>query len=169
MENIQEKERLGFEEGFLGIMAIFGAGIFVPLAIILMLVAVALRTVAPSGPQEKADVVAKRVAPVATLVVGAEPPPSPAGGEGVAAQGPGQAAYNKICMSCHAAGVAGAPKFGDKAAWEARLAQGMETLYSHALQGFQGKVGVMPPKGGLPTLSDEEVKQAVDYMVQSAK
>jgi len=71
-------------------------------------------------------------------------------------------------MVCHAAGVAGAPKLGDKAAWSARIAQGTSVLYVHAINGFQGKVGVMPPKGGSPA-SDADVKAAVDYMVSAAK
>ena len=68
-------------------------------------------------------------------------------------------------MACHGAGVAGAPKIGDKADWGPRIAQGKDTLYTHATQGFTGKKGTMPPKGGAANLSDEEVKAAVDYMV----
>ena len=65
--------------------------------------------------------------------------------------------------------VAGAPKVGDKAAWGPRIAQGKDTLYTHALQGFQGKKGVMPPKGGQAQLADADVKSAVDYMVSQAQ
>ena len=61
----------------------------------------------------------------------------------------------------------GAPKFGDKAAWEARIAQGKDTLYKHSIEGYTGKNGVMPPKGG-STASDADVKAAVDYMVSKA-
>lgn len=81
----------------------------------------------------------------------------------------GEQVYNQVCTACHAAGVAGAPKFGDKAAWAARLAQGPDTLHKHALQGFQGKSGFMPPKGGRTDLSDESVMNGVDYMVAAAK
>lgn len=81
----------------------------------------------------------------------------------------GKAVYEQACQVCHAAGVAGAPKFGDKAAWKDRLPQGKEALYEHALKGFQGKVGVMPPKGGFTALSDADVKAAVDYMVSKAQ
>jgi cytochrome c5 len=80
----------------------------------------------------------------------------------------GKTLYNGVCMACHAAGVAGAPKFGDKAAWAPRLAQGTNTLYEHAIKGFQGKSGTMPPKGGSQA-SDTDVKAAVDYMVAMAK
>lgn len=81
----------------------------------------------------------------------------------------GKATYEQACGACHAAGVAGAPKFGDAAAWKDRIAQGNDTLYEHAIKGFTGKGGVMPPKGGFANLSDDEVKAAVDYMVENAK
>ena len=74
----------------------------------------------------------------------------------------GQAIYQQTCMACHDTGVAGAPTRGDAKAWEPRLAQGIETLYDHAINGLN----IMPPKGGNASLSDEEVKAAVDYMVQ---
>ena len=76
----------------------------------------------------------------------------------------GKSTYNKICAMCHAAGVAGAPKPGDKADWGARLAQGKPVLYKHALEGFTGKKGLMPAKGGSAALSEADVKAAVDYM-----
>jgi cytochrome c5 len=81
----------------------------------------------------------------------------------------GEAAYNSICMACHAAGVAGAPKTGDKAAWAPRIAQGMDTLYTHAIKGFQGKAGMMPAKGGNAAMPDADVKAAVDFMVSKSK
>lgn len=81
----------------------------------------------------------------------------------------GKTVYDGTCIACHGAGVAGAPKFGDKAAWSARIAQGKDTLYTHAINGFQGKAGVMPAKGGNLALKDEDVRAAVDYMVAHAK
>jgi len=81
----------------------------------------------------------------------------------------GEAAYNQACVACHGAGIAGAPKFGDKAAWAPRIAQGKDTLHQHALQGFQGKNGVMPAKGGRADLTDQSVMNAVDYMVTAAQ
>jgi len=81
----------------------------------------------------------------------------------------GKKIYDSTCVACHGAGIAGAPKFGDKSAWSARIAEGNNTLYAHAIQGFQGKSGVMPPKGGNTTLPDADVKAAVDYMVSAAK
>ncbi len=64
---------------------------------------------------------------------------------------------------------AGAPKLGDKANWGPRIAQGMDKLYTNSIKGFQGKVGLMPPKGGNAALSDADVKAAVDFMVSKAK
>lgn len=81
----------------------------------------------------------------------------------------GKKIYEGTCFACHATGVAGSPKVGDKAAWKARIAQGMGTLEKHALTGFQGKTGVMPPKGGRTDLSDADVKAAIAYMVSQSK
>ena len=83
--------------------------------------------------------------------------------------GMGKKTYDSVCFVCHAAGVAGAPKFGDKAAWAPRIAKGMDTLVNNAINGFQGSAGMMPPKGGNMSLSDEEVSAAVSYMVENAK
>lgn len=81
----------------------------------------------------------------------------------------GKATYDSSCGVCHGAGIAGAPKFGDKAAWAPRIAKGAETLHTHALKGFQGKAGTMPAKGGNASLPDADVKAAVDYMMSKAK
>lgn len=80
----------------------------------------------------------------------------------------GKTVYSSACIACHGAGIAGSPKFGDKAAWAPRIAQGNAVLYEHAIKGFQGKAGMMPPKGG-SSASDDEVKAAVDYMAAAAK
>lgn len=81
------------------------------------------------------------------------------------AESGGEAVYNKACASCHNNGVAGAPKLGDKEAWEPLLAEEMSVLYQSAIKGK----GVMPAKGGHKTLTDDEVKAAVDYMVEESK
>ncbi len=81
----------------------------------------------------------------------------------------GESVYNGICTACHTPGVAGSPKLGDAAAWKDRIAQGMDMMVEHAIKGFQGKVGVMPPKGGNPSLSDEEIAAAVQYMVDKSQ
>lgn len=87
-----------------------------------------------------------------------------------AASGPpdGQKVYSSLCSACHATGAGGAPKL-EHAAWDARVAQGMEVLVSHAINGFQGASGVMPPRGGGASLSDAEVEAAVKWMVDNLK
>jgi cytochrome c oxidase subunit 2 len=77
----------------------------------------------------------------------------------------GKKTFEGVCAVCHAAGVAGAPKVGEKAIWAPRIAQGKEALYEHALKGK----GVMPAKGGNAALSDADVKASVDYMVSLSK
>jgi cytochrome c5 len=77
--------------------------------------------------------------------------------------------FQQTCSACHGAGIAGAPKAGDKAAWAPRIAKGKDTLYQHALQGFTGTSGMMPAKGGRTDAPDALVKQAVDHMVQMAQ
>lgn len=81
----------------------------------------------------------------------------------------GEQVFNAACFACHKDGVAGAPKFGDKAAWAPRIAQGMPTLFDHALKGFTGKSGNMPAKGSRPDLSDKSIQNGVEYMVKAAK
>ncbi len=81
----------------------------------------------------------------------------------------GKAVYDKACQACHNMGVAGAPKVGDVAGWTDRIKQGMATLNDHAINGYQGANGVMPAKGGNMSLSDDEVKNAVAYMVESSQ
>jgi len=81
----------------------------------------------------------------------------------------GRKVYGNSCSICHGQGVAGAPIFGDKVAWESRTAQGFEVLKKHALEGFSGESGVMPAKGGNPSLSEQEISAAVFYMIESTK
>ena len=73
----------------------------------------------------------------------------------------GKEVYDAACMSCHASGAAGAPMIGNKDQWSDRLSKGKEVLYSSAVNG----IGVMPAKGGIATLSNDEVKSAVDYLI----
>ncbi|MCP5157904.1 MAG: cytochrome c5 family protein [Gammaproteobacteria bacterium] len=79
----------------------------------------------------------------------------------VAVQLSGKEVYDKVCAACHVAGTLGAPKVGDKAAWEPRLAQGMDTLVNHALNGIRA----MPAKGGDPSLTEGNMKDAIVYML----
>ncbi len=77
----------------------------------------------------------------------------------------GQEVYDTACYICHNPGLTGAPKPGDIENWKPRIEKGIEVLYTNAISGFQGQTGVMPPKGGNLLLSDEEVRVAVDYLV----
>jgi cytochrome c5 len=104
-------------------------------------------------------------APAATTAPAA---PAPATTTAAADSGVGKSLYGKTCAMCHAAGVAGAPKPGDKEDWAPRIAQGMDTLYKHAIEGFTGKKGQMPARGG-SSASDEEMKAAVSYMVDQSR
>ena len=81
----------------------------------------------------------------------------------------GQKVYQSACIACHGAGVAGAPMVGNAAAWTDRIAAGNDRLYANAINGLVGSSGVMPGKGGNPTLSDAEVKAAVDHMVSQSQ
>ena len=76
-----------------------------------------------------------------------------------------EAIYSSSCSACHASGAAGAPKLGDKEAWAPRIKSGSEVLYISAIQGKKA----MPPKGGNISLSNEDVKAVVDYMVTKAE
>ncbi len=121
---------------------------------------------------------AARIAPVGRVAVagednsGLEPAatvPATTAAAPAAQELSGEQVYNMACVACHGAGIGGAPKLGDSDAWAGRIAQGADTLHQHAIQGFQGEAGYMPPKGGRVDLSDEAVRGAVDYMVQSAQ
>lgn len=115
---------------------------------------------------------AKRIAPVGRVAIAgqsdgagtAEPEPEP-----VAAAMSGEDIYNSSCVACHGIGIAGAPKVGDHDAWAPRIDQGLPSLYDHAINGYQGDTGMMPPKGGAMSLSDDDVKAAVDYMARMYK
>ena len=81
----------------------------------------------------------------------------------------GKTIFGNLCHSCHETGAGGAPKISDKGAWAPRIAQGLDTLVKHAIDGFTGKSGVMPPKGGNPALTDAQVKATVEWMMSQVK
>ena len=150
-------------------------GALVALTFVLFVLAQIMGALVPKEATKKAkaaeNAVAERIKPVGQLMIagGASEkvmntlvPPANAAASG-------EQTFKSTCAVCHVAGVAGAPKFGDKAAWKDRIAQAKDTLYEHALKGFQGKVGFMPAKGGNAALPDADVKAAVDYMVDAAK
>lgn len=111
----------------------------------------------------------ERLEPAGQIAVGDTAQAAAASGaqEGEAASG--ESVYESSCAACHAAGVAGAPAMGDAQAWSDRIAKGIETMYTHAIEGFQGDAGMMPAKGGNTSLSDEAVKAAVDHMIQAVE
>lgn len=102
----------------------------------------------------------------------ARPVPVPAAGlllacwiMGNTANADAETDYQQTCAACHGPGVAGAPRLGDAEAWKERIARGHQALVEHAINGFTGKQGVMPPKGGFTNLSDSRVQAIVEYMV----
>jgi cytochrome c5 len=125
-----------------------------------------------SDPAMKAAV-AERIAPVAKVAVAGQDnsalAPAQTAAAAPAADLGGEEVYNMACVACHGAGVAGAPKLGDKGAWGPRMAKGNDTLHEHAIKGFQGQAGFMPAKGGRTDLSDKSIINAVDYMVAQSK
>jgi len=93
---------------------------------------------------------AQPVAPVATLMTGPQ-------------------VYNEACIACHGSGIGGAPMVGEVAVWVPRIAQGIAVLREHAIDGYQGSTGYMPPKGARVDLSDKEINDAVDYMIAESR
>jgi cytochrome c5 len=154
-------------------------GALVALTIVLIILArVVSRNPVEATREADADYqkeVVARIGPVAKVAIAGQdnsalaPPPPAAAPAAAAADLGGEEVFNQACVACHGAGVAGAPKFGDKAAWAPRIAEGIDTLHKHALGGFQGKNGFMPPKGGRTDLTDQSVMNAVDYMVSKSK
>ncbi|AMX01306.1 c-type cytochrome [Microbulbifer thermotolerans] len=111
--------------------------------------------------------IAQRIAPVGSTCMQGDECAAAAAAPAAAGGGArsGEDIFNASCNTCHGAGIAGAPKFGDAGAWAPRIAQGMDTLYTHALNGFNA----MPAKGLCMDCSEDEVKAAVDYMVENSK
>jgi len=117
---------------------------------------------------DKAKVLASDLSPVGSLAVG-EGATQTAVVVVEAEPKSGDVVYGAACAACHASGVAGAPRYGDTADWSARIAKGADTLYTNAINGVNGSSGYMPAKGGNPSLSDEEVKAAVDYILAGSQ
>lgn len=112
------------------------------------------------------DRAVERLQPVAAVRLSGEPMPAGLAPQAPAASGPlsGEQVVQQVCAACHASGVMNAPKIGTKADWEPRLAAGYDTLLGHAIHGLRA----MPPRGGMASLSDEEVKAAVDDMLKES-
>jgi len=142
------------------LMVVIGAlvGFFVVIVILAQIVA-GMKTTDEGVDQMVEKAIIDRIKPYGAVNVGSAP-------VAVASAGAdGKGTYTASCAACHATGAAGAPKFGDKGAWKARIAQGNDTLFDHAINGFKG----MPAKGGNASLSDDAVKAAVKYMVDGSK
>jgi cytochrome c5 len=156
-------------------------GILVAFAVVLFVVARSIGS-ATQGREVMSDpeyyhAVAERTAPVEQEAVAGQnnaalaiKPPAGAtaqagGASGQALPTSGKELFEQTCSACHGAGIAGAPKAGDKAAWAPHIAKGLPTLYDHALHGFTGTTGTMPAKGGRTDAPDALVEQAVNYMV----
>jgi len=127
---------------------------------------------APQGGTQGAAPAAASAAPAAAAPAAPAAASKPAGGEAAPQQAAGGAdvaagekIYKGTCGVCHETGVAGAPKHGDKAAWQPRLAQGVDVLDKHAIEGIRA----MPPRGGNGKLSDAEVRDAVAYMIAAVQ
>ena len=112
--------------------------------------------------QERA--MSERLAPAGEVTLVGDVAGAPAAGNGGGSRS-GDDVYNTSCKTCHGAGMAGAPKFGAPDEWTARIDKGMDTLYTSAISGFQG----MPPKGLCMDCSDDELKAAVDYMIDGSQ
>lgn len=141
---------------------------FLPLVVALVLTACGEKnstgdTAAPSPAPAPAASAASTPAPQAAMVPVAAAATIAAPSAAELAKG--EKVFTTTCQACHGAGVLGAPKFGDKALWAPRIAQGMDTLHNNALNGIR----MMPPRGGNAALKDDEVIAAVDYMVSKAK
>lgn len=134
------------------------------LAAAVLLAACGPQPQAPASPETAASPAASATDSAPTPAVAAQADTAPAAAPATEANA-GQVIFNRNCSICHATGTAGAPKPGDKADWEPRLAQGMDVLYKHAIEGFTGSKGVMPARGGAGNLTDDEIKATVDYML----
>ncbi len=118
----------------------------------------------PKAPEGAASAPAVASTPAAAPAPAAASPAAASAAPQAASAGAGEALYKQTCVACHGAGVAGAPKLGDKAAWAPRVAQGLPALVQSAIKGKNA----MPPKGG-SNAPDQEIHAAVEYMVNAAK
>lgn len=107
----------------------------------------------------------ENIKPVGEVNVGEAPAPSAAAPAADAGPRSGEQVYNSACMACHATGAAGAPKVGDSGAWAPRVAKGIDTLLHNAING----INAMPAKGTCASCSDDELKSAIEYMLQNSQ
>ena len=156
-------------------------GFLVVVAILLMFLGAHIyKDHPPEQRPNAAEAVGARVAPVGAVYAGdtgraamqaAQDAAKAAAASQVAYGGTtdGKEIFGQLCHTCHETGAGGAPKISDKAAWAPRVAEGLDTLVKHAIEGYTGKSGMMPAKGGNPALTDEQVKATVTWMVDQVK
>ena len=156
-------------------------GFLVVVAILLMFLGAHIYAEHPPEQSPKAaEAVVARVAPVGAVYAGdtgraamqaAQEQAKAAAASQVAYGGTtdGKEIFGQLCHTCHETGAGGAPKISDKAAWAPRVATGLDTLVKHAIEGYTGKSGMMPAKGGNPALTDDQVKATVAWMVDQVK
>ncbi|NOR51346.1 MAG: cytochrome c5 family protein [Gammaproteobacteria bacterium] len=156
-------------------------GIMIAAAVALLNIATPALAGGDSASDMSEAAIAARIAPVGKLNTGAAfivsapvvaaPAAAPKAASTASAAAPAKAArtgeqiYSSTCMVCHAAGIAGAPKLGDSAAWAPRIATGADALLASAIKGK----GAMPPMGTCATCSADEFKSAVDYMISKSQ
>lgn len=156
----------------IGVLAIFSVGIFV----LAMKMSDLTQGIYTTSADEYQDEIRNRMQPFGEVFLpgdelvaessGASPSAVP---EPVATTLTGPQVYNEACIACHGGGIGGAPMLADTANWEPRIAQGLETLQRHAIEGYTGSAGYMPPKGGRLDLSDDEIRASVEYMVNEVE
>lgn len=146
------------------LIAVVVLAFVVPVGLMLLLVQLVLGGKKLDDTAMTTEAVAARIKPVADVRTG-DAAGAPAAAAAAAGKSDGKKIYESACIACHGTGIAGAPKFGDKAAWAPHLAHGVAGFYQSALKGKNA----MPPRGGNSTLSDADVKAAVDFMVSAAK
>ncbi len=151
-------------------------GIVIAVVLALFILMLKMPDITPTytpDPVEQQARVAENIRPVGEVRLPADEEPVEAAPSAASEQAPeaqetamtGEQVYGLACGVCHGNGIGGAPMLGDAEAWTARVEQGIDVLYEHAINGYQGQAGYMPPKGGNLALSDEAVRSAVDYLI----
>jgi cytochrome c5 len=155
----------------IGVLAAVCLGFFV----LAMFVSSRTEVVFTSTSDEYQQAIAERLKPFGEvympgddLTAGGPQVAQAAAPEPVEAARTGPQVYNEACIACHGTGIGGAPKFGDAAAWAPRIEQGLDVLKQHAIEGYTGSTGYMPPKGGRVDFADQEIHDAVEYMVSGS-
>ncbi len=156
-----------------------GIGVYVAGALVIFLLAMKIADMTTDDNTQDAAyqaAVDARIRPISQIYLPGEELEAPAptvetapDPEPVATRMTGPQVYNTACLACHGTGIGGAPVLGDADTWADRIAQGTAVLKQHALSGYAGSTGYMPPKGGRIDLSDAEIESAVDYMVEAVR